>query len=441
VNPDYKAEAVPPVISPALYPPIIPSPLEEAPARERIESLDVLRGFAILGILIMNIQGFAMIEAAYINPMAYGDFTGVNRWVWFLGHVFADQKFLTIFSLLFGAGIALFAQKLQSLGKPAGWLHYKRMFWLLVFGLLHANLFWHGDILISYSLIGCVAFLFRNLRPGWLAFWGGAAQIVPFLIFLGAGYSMPFWPAEAIESIAGAWQPDEAVISAETEALRGGILDQLAFRLPMAFMLQFFLLFLWTGWRTGGLMLLGMALLKWSVLSGRRPARLYVGMVITGAGFGLPLILYGVYRNFQEEWSVYYSYFIGSQWNYWGSLGMVVSYIGLVMLAQQGGALAPIRRVLAAIGRMALSNYLFQTLVCTTIFYGHGLGWFGHLERWELVLVVLTVWSLQVLLTLAWLRRFPQGPFEWLWRSLTYWRLRSRTTGQVSTEPGPSGQA
>jgi uncharacterized protein len=90
---------------------------------------------------------------------------------------------------------------------------------------------------------------------------------------------------------------------------------------------------------------------------------------------------------------------------------------------------------------MALSNYLFQTLVCTTIFYGHGLGWFGHLERWELVLVVLTVWSLQVLLTLAWLRRFPQGPFEWLWRSLTYWRLRSRTTGQVSTEPGPSGQA
>jgi uncharacterized protein len=120
--------------------------------QERILSLDVLRGFAILGILIMNIQSFAMPGAAYLNPMAYGDMTGANRWAWILSHLLADQKFMTIFSILYGAGIVLVTERAESrTGKSAG-LHYKRTFWLLVIGLIHAHIIWYGDILVPYAL-------------------------------------------------------------------------------------------------------------------------------------------------------------------------------------------------------------------------------------------------------------------------------------------------
>lgn len=134
VNPEPAAlEAVPPIIA---------SVREEAPPVARIEALDVLRGFAVLGILVMNIQSFTMIEAAYMNPAAYGDLTGINRWVWVVSHVFADQKFMSIFSLLFGAGIVLMTDKSQASGKSAGWLHYRRMFWLLVVWNVGSSFSW-----------------------------------------------------------------------------------------------------------------------------------------------------------------------------------------------------------------------------------------------------------------------------------------------------------
>ena len=127
--------------------------LQPTVQQERIQSLDVLRGFAILGILIMNVQSFAMPGAAYLNPMAYGDLTGPNKWVWILSHLFADQKFMTIFSILFGAGVVLFSESAEKkLGKSAG-LHYRRTFWLLLIGLFHAHIIWYGDILVSYALV------------------------------------------------------------------------------------------------------------------------------------------------------------------------------------------------------------------------------------------------------------------------------------------------
>jgi uncharacterized protein len=420
VNPVPGIEAVPP---------IIPASPQTAFPPPRIESLDVLRGFAVLGILVMNIQNFALINAAYANPTAHGDLTGVNRAVWLLSHVFADQKFLTIFSILFGAGIALFAGKWQAQGQPAARLHYRRMFWLLIAGLIHGYLFWHGDILVTYALVGCVVFGFRNVKPVWLAFWGVAALAVASLVFLLCSATLPFWPVDALEDLRADWHPDPATQMEEIEGFRGSFLSQVAYRAEMTFMMQTGILLLWSGWRTGGLMLLGMALLKWSVLSGIKSSRAYAGMAATGMLFGLPLISYGVHRNFQEGWSLEYSLFAGPQWNYWGSLGVATTYIGIILLAQKQGWLPRVRQVLAKVGRMALTNYLLQTLLCTMIFYGHGLGWFGRLERWELVSVVLLVWAAQIIFTLLWLRRFSQGPFEWGWRRLTYsfFSARQRT--------------
>lgn len=134
---------------------------------ERIVAIDILRGFALLGILIMNIQLFAMPAAAYSNPSVYGDLTRANRWVWTLSHIFADQKFMTIFSLLFGAGIILMSDKLDARGLRAWVLHYRRTFWLLLIGLAHAYLLWSGDVLVAYALCGFWVYWLRRLRPGW----------------------------------------------------------------------------------------------------------------------------------------------------------------------------------------------------------------------------------------------------------------------------------
>ena len=137
-------------------------PRGPVPESKRIPSLDAMRGFALLGILIMNIQSFSMIYAAYFNPTAYGDLSGVHRWVWILSHLFADQKFMTIFSMLFGAGIVLMAERAEAIGRSAAPLHVRRMLLLIAFGAAHAYLLWYGDILVIYGMSGMVVYLFRR---------------------------------------------------------------------------------------------------------------------------------------------------------------------------------------------------------------------------------------------------------------------------------------
>ena len=141
------------------------SSLSPTKLNERIQSLDIIRGIAILGILIMNIQSFSMPGSAYSNPMAFGDLNGINKWVWIVSHLFADMKFMNIFSILFGAGIILVTSKSEiKTGKSAS-LHYKRTFWLLILGLLHAHLIWYGDILVTYALCAFILFPLRKIKP------------------------------------------------------------------------------------------------------------------------------------------------------------------------------------------------------------------------------------------------------------------------------------
>ena len=186
--------------SPAVTAPPAVTVTHAAPvtADERIVSLDVLRGFAILGILIMNIQSFSMIGAAYLNPTAYGNLTGLNRVVWTLGHLFADMKFISIFSMLFGAGVVLFATRLESRGQRPGPVHYRRTFWLLVIGLAHGFLLWYGDILAIYALIGFIVYLFWRRSPLALLITGVAVMCVGTLLYVGAGVGITMAPPEAL---------------------------------------------------------------------------------------------------------------------------------------------------------------------------------------------------------------------------------------------------
>lgn len=392
---------------------------------ERYQSLDILRGFSVLGILVMNIQSFSMIGAAYLNPTAYGDLTGMNLLVWLFSHVFGDMKFMTIFSILFGAGVVLISARVESKGGKPGWLHYRRVFWLLVIGLFHAYVLWYGDILVSYALCAIGIYLFRKRSSITLLVVGFFLLCIPSVIWILFGLSLPYWPQESIAELMVSWRPEPEVYFAEIDALRGGFAEQLSIRIPASLYFQTILFLSWTGWRVAGLMLIGMALFKWGVLTTERSPRFYVRMVLIGFLVGLPLIMTGVYLNFSAFWSLKYSMFLGVQFNYWGSLFVSAAFIGVIMLWSKSDLFEKLKDALAAAGRMAFTNYLLQTVICTFIFYGHGLGQFGKVERWGQLLIVIGIWILILVISPLWLRRFRFGPVEWLWRTLTYFKFQS----------------
>lgn len=387
---------------------------------QRQVQLDVLRGFAVLGILVMNIQAFSMPIAAYTNPTVWGDLTGLNYAVWLSGHLLADQKMMALFSVLFGAGIVLFAERAQAREHSATRLHYRRMFWLLVFGLLHAYLLWFGDILVLYAVCGAVVFWARRWSIVPLLVTGLLVLSVSSVIYLFFGLSLPHWPAEQVAAmIDESWQPTAEVLAREVAAYRGGWLAQMEMRVPTVIMFQTFVLAIWGFWRAAGLMLIGMALYKSGILGGTRSTSVYLTFIAVGALIGLPLVAYGVVWNTGNEWQLS-SMFLGTQFNYWGSVLVMLGWIGTLCLICRGGVLTWLTDRLAAVGRMAFSNYLMQTVICVSLFYGHGLGWYGEVERSGQVLVVLAIWLLQLWYSPLWLRRFEQGPMEWLWRRLAY---------------------
>ncbi|MCI0626252.1 MAG: DUF418 domain-containing protein, partial [Acidobacteria bacterium] len=270
---------------------------------ERIGSLDTLRGFALLGILVMNIQSFSMIFSAYFNPTNYGDLTGANYWVWLLSHVLFDQKFMTLFSMLFGAGVLLFTERAVAKGQSPARLHYRRMLWLILFGLLHTYLLWYGDILYLYGVSGLGIYLFRKRRPRTLIAVGILSLVAGSAISFLFGWSTQFWPAEEMRNLQQMWQPDAAKVAEEVNAYRGGWLEQMRHRVPTSFQFQtlFTLMFFW---RPAGVMLIGMALFKLGALSAQRSARFYWSLVAAGALVGLPLIVYGAHRNQAAGWSM-----------------------------------------------------------------------------------------------------------------------------------------
>jgi uncharacterized protein len=371
----------------------------------------------------MNIQAFSMIGAAYLNPTAYGDLQGANYWVWFLCHLLADQKFMAIFSMLFGAGIFLMTSRIEAARKRPAPIHYRRMMWLILFGLLHGYLLWYGDILMTYGGCGLLAYVFRKMPPRRLIWIGCSFLVIGTALFVFSGWSMPHWPPGKAEAFTHEmWQPTPAMVANELAAYRGGWLAEMPRRFSdnTVFQVQGFVFL--ALWRVEGLMLIGMALFKLGVLSARRSARLYWSFLAMGIIVGLPVIAYGTHRDFAIGWEARRSFFFNYQYNYWASILVSLGWIGAVMLICQSPRLQQFTQPLAAVGRMAFTNYLLDTFLCTSIFYGFGLGLFGKLNRVQQSEIVLAIWVLQLVTSPIWLQYFRFGPFEWLWRSLTYWR-------------------
>ena len=398
--------------------PALPGPVSES---ERVTSLDVLRGCAVLGILLVNITSFAMPGAAFVNPTALGTMSRADWATWLACHVLAEGKFITLFSMLFGAGILLFVARTEARGERVARLHYRRMFWLLLFGIAHAYLLWSGDILFTYAICGMLVYPLRRLPPRKLFVTGFLVFGVSTAINLFLNWSLPHWPSQTLAEVNGEyWRPARDQIAAELRTYRSGWLTQMPDRVAEAWFLQGPYLLMNVLWYVAGLMLIGMAMFRWGVITGERSRRFYQRMILFGALAGLPLIVFGVYRNFQAGWSIRYSLFAGTEFNSWGSLGLAAAYMGGAVLMSRTRRPGWLVDRLAAVGRMAFTNYILQSLLCTTLFYGHGLGLFGRLSRVGQLAVVGGVWMLQLAWSPAWLRRFSYGPLEWLWRSLTY---------------------
>ncbi|MFC2104699.1 DUF418 domain-containing protein [Bacteroidota bacterium] len=335
---------------------------------ERIISLDILRGFAILGILIMNIQSFSMISAAYFNPTAYGDFTGINKIVWIISHLVADSKFMTIFSILFGAGTLLFIERLKAKGVKSLNIHYRRAIWLIIIGLLHAYLLWYGDILTAYAVSSLWIVLLRKKKPKTLFIVGFIIISIASIFYLFSWFSIPYMPEESRLELMKGWLPSAEVISREINIYTGSYFGQMEIRIPESIKMQTFVYLFYVGWRASGLMLIGMGLYKLGVLSAQKSKRYYVKMAVIGLVLGYLIVGFGIYKHFLHNFSMEYSFFLGSQLNYWGSILVSLGYIGLIMLLIKSFKKGWLANSLQAVGQTALSNYLIQTIICTTIF-------------------------------------------------------------------------
>jgi len=408
------------------HPPTQPSPpptlTEPLPPllHQRIEALDVLRGIAVLGILPVNIVSFAGPEAWMYAPMDVPVYSGLDRVMHAMIDVFFSFKFITLFSLLFGAGVLIQAQRNAARGGAVYAIHYRRMAALAVIGVAHAWLIWYGDILFTYAVCGCLVVLMRRWSPRALLTAAGVAFGVCVLSTATCGGFMllfqRFSPGEYAQMMGQILS-----IDAEVAAYTGGYVGQLTHRIPSALGIQFFMLPYWSLWWAGGLMLLGMAYCKLGWITAEaEPARYRrIALVTLPIGLLLTLLIVGGLWTDVVTPTAMFTWALVPMGV--AALLMSTGYLALVMLWVRGERGRWLRHVLACVGRTALTCYLMQSVICGLVFYGHGLGLFAQLGRTAQLGVVACVWAVQLAAAPLWLRAFPQGPMEWLWRRVTYW--------------------
>ena len=401
---------------------------------QRHISLDAMRGFAVMGILAMNIIGFAMPEWAYISPAAYGTDTLADKIAWAFSFVLIDGKMRGLFSLLFGASMMLIIDRAVAKGESAAQIHYRRMAWLALFGLAHYFFIWFGDILFLYAIIGMIAFRFRNWPPAklikvaliifvlGLALWGlqfGGLQLFQyFATRADASADMARQFRELMDSADLAFNlaPDLALHRGSYAAITMSRLDDWAE--PLLLVVQ-------SASETLPLMMIGMAMQKSGFLTGAWAAADYwrwaMRMVPVGLLLTLALAVWMVAVDFDRITALAIFYF-------WGGIPrmlVTIGYAALLLLLIDHYRNHPTLARVAAAGRAAFSNYLGTSIAMTTIFYGYGFGLFGNVGRAGLWLFVLGAWAVMLLWSKPWLMTFHYGPLEWLWRSLARGKIQA----------------
>ena len=430
-------------------------------AQERISSIDVLRGVALLGILLMNIQNFGLPGAAYGNPSVWAGATGWNLYYWVANQIFFEGKMRFLFSLLFGAGTVLLTERAEQRGAgiQTADIYLRRCLWLVLIGMIHGYLIWEGDILYVYGMVGLGLFVFRGMSVRGLLI--AAGVVFALMNFSSIGFyfaqvserndgraalkieekKRTKEQKKSVESYQHSLEETDAVkrkekIEEQIKTFRSDYLTLLKHRAPETFQIETTYMLEFGVTDVLFPMLLGMALYKSGVLSAKKSVRFYAGMAVTGYALGLPVLAYVTKLIVDSHWDLEAMPLNYTVYEY-GRLPVGLGHLGLVLFICKLGWLRPVTWLLSKVGQMALTNYLLTSVLMTLFFNGYGLGKFGALERHQLLYVVFSMWSINLILSPIWLHYFRFGPVEWVWRSLTYWkrqpmRLESATSGDPS---------
>lgn len=398
---------------------------------ERIQLLDVFRGFAILGILMVNMQVFYKpVSFMMLGSQAGGDIVKVlsESFIKF----FFEGKFYVLFSMLFGYGFWLFINKQVTEGVNIIPVFRRRLFFLLLFGIAHFVFLWGGDILFFYALFGFFLILSRKVSDERLISWAIPLVLVPSIV---TGFFMLMaWAFSGI--------PEAA------EGMEKGMIENAAALQALA---EEAYLVHTTGnyWE-----ILFMRLREWMTLT-QGAIFVFYPVVLGMFLFGSWIARRGYVKNYMENlplirkvfrWSlaagiplnalyaISYQYAQPAIMNYWsffgtfthvaGGLSFALLYTSGMILLRSSGKLNILSNALAPVGRMALTNYLLHSVICTILFYSYGFGLMGKVEIWHGIVLTFVIFALQIPFSKWWLNRFRYGPFEWLWRSLTYWKIQ-----------------
>ncbi|MCV6627996.1 MAG: DUF418 domain-containing protein [Cellvibrionaceae bacterium] len=398
---------------------------------ERISSIDTVRGVALLGLLTMNLVAMSMPMGAYLNPFAFRSDDVLNYQIFSLFYIFCDQKFMGMFSLLFGASVVLLVERLDSSGRPALRTHYVRNGWLLLIGLLHGIFLWEGDVLVIYAFAALFLYPLRNSSPAILLTLAIVAIAMAVVFATSFNIDNPAYTVEGRRNALEFYAPSDQSIADTIAKYQSGYTELLALQLnasenwTAAEGDQFLSILSAHFFRALGMMFLGMVLYRLGFLQGRWSRAAYFKTIKLGAVCGLFLIVFGWYQGHRSGWA--YAQFnapLGMHsLNIIGTVFLVLAYVSAIVLWCQGEGASKLKRRLQAVGQTALSNYLAQSLIGTSLFYGYGLGWFGGVSRWQLVLIMFCIWALQLWFAKFWLQHFRQGPVEYIWRCLSYFNL------------------
>lgn len=435
-------------------------------AGERISSIDVLRGFALLGLLSLNL------DFAYWNPLYEPGAVRLNVAAWF----FNDALYGTmrgLFSMLFGAGVVLLTSRAEASGRGGeiGDIYYRRLLWLLLFGLIHNYIIIWGDILFAYAIAGLFLFPLRRLSPKVLIVVG----ILLLLVFVpksiiemtrqrnlmakaadadareAAGKPLTVEQRQAQqrwdEKNSLATEPDAKKLQKYRDKWCSGYWTAFRHYARITSEKQPAVIYRLMIWDNGSMMLLGMGLMKLGVFSASRSVRFYVLLVVIGYGIGLTFRGYRAYFDLTHNFDMTYHFESGAYLAFnratrqLSRLPITLGHVGMLVLIYKSGRALWLTRSLSSVGRMALTNYIMQSLIANLIFT-YGLGLYGRMQRYQTLYVVVGVWVLQLVVSPIWLKYFRFGPLEWLWRSLTYWkpqpmRVPAAQPAQTASQPEP----
>jgi uncharacterized protein len=412
--------------------PVIAEPVK---TQERIETLDTIRGFALLGILIANMAHFS-------SPAPYLEMIGKNIWTGFWDttissfiSLFIQGKFYTMFSFLFGLGFVIFYERAKAKTKRPILLLYRRLFILLLIGLIHTFFIWHGDILVAYALLGFLLPLFFNRKPITLLIWAVTIFSV-FILFMtlvfGSLALVKMVDEEAYTN--DILQPVIADIENRIENSfhaygHGTFAEIMAQRTSDTF---FVLGNLFTfAFMLFPLFLLGLYVGKKAILQNIEANMPLIWRTwIWGLAIGLSMsIVKFTCTNLMgtDPFSFYALIHLCAA--ILGDTGLCLFFMTSIIILCQNKKWMPKLKPLAYVGRMSLSNYLLQSIICTTIFYSYGLGLYGKVGPALGLVLTMVIFTVQIFISTYWLKRYQFGPMEWVWKCLTYgkfFRMRYR---------------